>query len=76
MAPRNCSSVWFDRMSYTPLAAEVALEWFLASGERTEARLRSLVEHFCQVRGETDPVAIEAAFKRAMTAAASKLIPA
>jgi len=34
--------------------ARLALEWWRATGERSEARLFSLVEHFATTNGELD----------------------
>jgi hypothetical protein len=38
-------------MTFLPLEARLALEWFNASGERTAERLSSLVNHFCDTNG-------------------------
>jgi hypothetical protein len=37
--------------TYIPREAALALEWFHASGDRTVARLYSLVDHFCTTNG-------------------------
>jgi len=41
----------------TTQTAKVALEWWRASGPRSEVRLRELVAHFAETRGETDHLA-------------------
>jgi hypothetical protein len=35
------------------VAAQAALEYWRASGERTRERLRSLVEHFANINGQS-----------------------
>lgn len=34
--------------------ARCALEWWRASGARTESRLREIVAHFAEINGESD----------------------
>ena len=41
----------------TTLIAKCALEYWRASGERTERRLRDLVAHFASVNGENQQLA-------------------
>jgi len=41
----------------TTHVAQCALEWWRASGEKTEARLLSLVAHFASTNGETERLA-------------------
>jgi hypothetical protein len=43
----------FTPFNYLPLYARVAIEWLDANGERTAARLDSLLEHYATVNGET-----------------------
>lgn len=38
----------------TTLTAQCALEWWRASGKRSTARLRELVEHFATTNGEME----------------------
>lgn len=48
------------------LFVEVAMEWFLASGDRTEARLRGLVEHHARTYAITDPEEVAAGVQSAI----------
>lgn len=50
------------------LTAQVALEWFNASGARTPDRLRSLVEHFGHTNA-LQPSEIEEAYRQAVAVA-------
>jgi len=47
------------------IEAELALEWLRASGERTEARLADLVDHFCDTNAVRDPGTRAAIFAEA-----------
>lgn len=40
----------------TTFIAQCALEWWRASGERSSARLRELVEHYATINGQKDYV--------------------
>lgn len=46
--------------------AKLALEWFYASGERTEARLYDLVKHYTTTYAITDPETVEAIYQEAL----------
>lgn len=56
-----------------PLPAQLAIEWLMASGEKTPGRLRGLVEHFCQVHAISDPEEIEHNVTMALEAARPRL---
>jgi hypothetical protein len=61
-----------DYMTLTnklPHEAKLALEWLLASGSRTETRLRELVAHFCTtnaINADTQKVIADAAHRHAL----------
>jgi hypothetical protein len=55
-------------MRYLPIEAELGLEFWRASGERTVARLASLVDHWLEVRAVTDPGQREYIHKAALAA--------
>jgi len=45
---------------YAASFIDVSLEWWRASGPKTLDRLDSLVEHFTNIRGITDPEIVRA----------------
>lgn len=49
--------------------AQIALEWFKASGDRTVQRLRALVRHQCEISAITDAQTIAAIERQALEAA-------
>lgn len=55
-----------------PLEARLALEWYLASGERTQVRLMNLVAHFCETNGIQEPDTKAAIYDAARLSLAKK----
>lgn len=51
------------------LIATLALEFFNASGARTPERLRALIDHYAEIRGEMSQEYRDAAYRQAERAA-------